>query len=134
MSAELSNIDLWCGEVWCLPIMDGDRDGQLASHSCHPLSQSSAKKRRKEGDDQAKSNSGRAQASAAPNHQLLLTRVTIEAGQIGEAGETSGHEVELLTDPPTIGETKRPSQPDQLGQKIFWVKAGSLFVMQFTCP
>ena len=86
--------------------MNGDGDAQLASHSCHPLCQGSSKERRKEGDDQSKPNSWGAQASTAPHHQLLLTRVTVEAGDEGEAVETSGHEVELLTNAPTIRETK----------------------------
>ena len=99
--------------------MDGDGDPQLACHTGHPLCQSSSKERRKEGDDQSKSDSWGAQASTAPHDQLLLTRVTIEAGDEGETSETSGHEVELLAEPPTIGETKGPGQPDQLGHMIF---------------
>ena len=99
--------------------MNGDGDAQLASHSCHPLCQGSSKERRKEGYDQSKSNSWGAQASTTPHDQLLLTGVTIEAGDEGEAVETSGHEVELLAEPPTIGETKGPGQPDQLGHMIF---------------
>ena len=98
--------------------MDCDGDPQLACHTCHPLCQSSSKERRKEGDDQSKSNSWGAQASTAPHDQLLLTGVTIEAGNEGEAVETSGHEVELLTDAPTIRETKGPGQPNQLGHMI----------------
>ena len=86
--------------------MDGDGDPQLACHTGHPLCQGSSKERRKEGDDQSKSDSWGAQASTAPHDQLLLTRVTIEAGNEGEAVETSGHEVELLTNAPTIRETK----------------------------
>ena len=86
--------------------MDCDGDPQLACHTCHPLCQSSSKERRKEGDDQSKSDSWGTQAPTAPHDQLLLTGVTIEAGDEGEAGETSGHEVELLAEPPTIRETK----------------------------
>ena len=86
--------------------MDGDGDPQLASHSCHPLCQGSAKDGGQEGDHETKPHGGGAQPSAVPHDQLLLPGVAVEAGEKVEPGETSGHKVELLTKPPTVREAK----------------------------
>ena len=77
--------------------MDGDGDPQLSSHSRHPLCQASAKDGGQEGDHQTKSHGWGTQPPAAPHDQLLLPGIAIEAGEEGEAVETSGHKVEFLT-------------------------------------
>ena len=77
--------------------MDGDGDSHLSSHTCHPLCQDSAKKRREERYDESKPDSVAAQPLPVPHDQLLLPRIAVEAGEEGEAVETSGHKVEFLT-------------------------------------
>ena len=77
--------------------MDGDGDSHLSSHTCHPLCQDSAKNRRKERYDESKPDSVAAQPFPVPHDQLLLPRIAVEAGEEGEAVETSGNKVEFLT-------------------------------------
>ena len=86
--------------------MDGDGDGQLASHSRHPLREGSAKDGGQEGDGETKSDSRGAQPSPAPHDQLLLTGIAVEAGEEREAVSTSGNKVELLTEAPSLRKAK----------------------------